>query len=52
MTRYSASRGIMYSAPPGPSGDQTAESDATADAQREEPTAETTGTDAEAKADD
>ncbi|WP_336134322.1 hypothetical protein [Natronomonas amylolytica] len=52
MTRYSASRGILYSAPPGPSGNRGNE-DANEDASTEEPTAEAeTDATADATADD
>lgn len=39
MTRYSASRGIRYSAPPGPDGNRPTDDQTTGDA-TEEPTGE------------
>lgn len=60
MTRYSASRGIRYSAPPGPDGNRTEATDAneSADesveegAETDEPSVDAEHTSADATADD
>lgn len=49
MTRYSASRGILYSAPPGPSGNRADASDEAGEAAAEE-AADTAGPTADADA--